>query len=108
MNLMLNFPKVSLENENLPKFQHEKFSTVFSPSSKGVQDEIVSPRKTLALSEAKRRRKMLEMNDVRELNSKKLSSINWTKHCHVKREQMPSKLRSCFLVTKCEIISKKD
>ena len=105
MNLMLNMPKVSLS----PEFQHEKsekFSTVSKSSHKGFLDKFDSPRKTLALNEAKRRRKMLEMNDVRELNSKMISSINWTKHCHVKREQMPSKLRSCFLITKCEIITK--
>ncbi len=109
MNLNLNFSKASLKNENFSKLQHEKsekFSTAFTASLNREQDKVVSPGKTLALTEAKRRRKMLEMNDVRELNSKKISSINWIKHCHVKREQMPSKLRSCFIVTKCEINTK--
>jgi len=113
---MIGLPRVSINEENQPQFVNSKIKPIVSQLSRTRslsppklitnKSTLGSPRKTLIMTDTNRRRIMLERNDVRELNSKSIASINWVKHCHIKREQIPSKLRGCFLITKCEINSK--
>ena len=58
---------------------------------------VKSSRKSLTASTSER-------NDYRTLSFETIASINWTNHCRIRREQIPLKLRSCFIISKLPLI----
>jgi hypothetical protein len=101
---MLGLSKASKYGENLPKPTKKSPTRSLSPS-KSKKNIINLGKSTLATETSDHRsiKHNQKSSDVRELNTKMIASINWLKHSHIKREQIPTKLRSCFLVTKSVI-----
>ena len=85
------------------------FNTPTPTTSVGTK-RSASPRKSATTtvktsSSGKSSRKSAsERSDYRTLSFETIASINWVKHCYIRREQMPLKLRSCFVISKLPLI----
>jgi hypothetical protein len=103
---MLGLSNVSKSEKNAHPFVNKPMISVKSPSrslSPSKSKKSILNQRKIETSDHRSIKQNKNSSNARELNAKMIASINWLKHSHIKREQMPSKLRSCFLITKSVI-----
>ena len=108
-------PHVSMHEEHYQQFQRSKTDVSLkktsirnSSPSKSINSARTSKRKhsssnDTTFSSPTSGKSIWDKLDYRTLTYEQVSSINWLKYCQIKPIRIPLRLRSCFLINKCEL-----
>ena len=94
-------------NKDLSAIENRSKKPKTATFNRPRQEALLSSRKSTSKirpnhvnSKASKYKEKEEKLDWRTLSLETISSINWIKHCQIKMEHVPNKLKNCFFITK--------